>query len=93
MTLAYLREIMEKNDIPEDVRLMSDSGWECDATDMGGVFYHRDDNIIVFTQSTQYRDSEYSEEDGWKAISHKWDEREVFFVSRYYNYKKLKGER
>lgn len=50
MTFAILKELIEKNNIPEDVRLTSDSGWECDATDMDGVYYSESRNEIVFTQ-------------------------------------------
>ena len=86
MTFTYLREIMEIHNIPEDVRLMSDSGWECDATDMAGVFYHKKDNIIVFTQSARYSDSDFYKENGWKEVSHKWTEKEVFFRSIWRDY-------
>ena len=29
---------------------MSDSGWECCATDMDGVYYNKLKNVVVFTQ-------------------------------------------
>lgn len=50
MTFETLNKIINKYNIPKNVRLMSDSGWECDATDMDGVFYNKDKNIIIFTQ-------------------------------------------
>ena len=53
MTFAELNKIIEENNIPHDVKLMSDSGWECDATDMDGVYYNKEKNEIVFTQSTK----------------------------------------
>lgn len=50
MTVKELNELLTSNNIPEDAKLMSDSGWECCATDMGGVYYNPKENIIVFTQ-------------------------------------------
>ena len=50
MTFKKLCEILEKNNIPKDVHLMSDSGWECSTTEMDGIYYNKKENIIVFTQ-------------------------------------------
>ena len=33
MTYKKLKEIIERNGVPEDVHLMSNSGWECSATE------------------------------------------------------------
>ena len=85
MTFAELNKIIEENNIPHDVKLMSDSGWECSATDMDGVYYNREKNEIVFTQKTMMRDydDEYNEfmvektyGDGYVALTHclaSWD--------------------
>lgn len=50
MTLAKLKELCQQNNIPDDVELLSDSGWECGETDMDGVWYSKEANCIVFTQ-------------------------------------------
>lgn len=50
MTVKELNRILTANNIPEDATLMSDSGWECCASDMDGVYYNSKENIIVFTQ-------------------------------------------
>lgn len=50
MTLELLNKICEENDIPKDALLMSDSGWDCGATDMDGIFYSKDDNTVFITQ-------------------------------------------
>lgn len=50
MTFDQLSKIIKQNRIPKNVHLLSDSGWECDATEMGGVYYNKDENVIVFTQ-------------------------------------------
>lgn len=65
MTFAELNKIIEDNNIPHDVKLMSDSGWECGATDMDGVYYNREKNEIVFTQQTQTIDDWLDNNDEW----------------------------
>ena len=50
MTYSELAKLLSENNIPVDVHLMSDSGWECDATEMDGVYYNKGENTIVFTQ-------------------------------------------
>lgn len=53
MTLAELNEICRKNNIKDDVRLFSDSGWECCETPMNGIWYSEIDNAIVFVQESE----------------------------------------
>lgn len=50
MTFAELKEIIDKNKIPDNVLLLSHSEWECDATHMDGIWYCKDKNVVVFTQ-------------------------------------------
>lgn len=69
MTFAILKEIIEENIIPEDVILLSDSGWELDATHMDGVFYNEETNTIVFTQESEY-EGKYNEAP-WKSLYNK----------------------
>jgi hypothetical protein len=61
MTYKKLKEIIEKNNIPENVKLQSDSGWECDPTDMDGIFYNTSENKIIFTQGWEPNDKYYNE--------------------------------
>ena len=67
MKLNTLLELINKHNIPYDVLLQSDSGWECGATDMGGVYYNRKLNVIVFTQYVSEHDS-YFNELGWEIL-------------------------
>ena len=60
MTFEKLEQLINKYNISKDVTLMSDSGWECDATDMDGVFYNKEENVIVFTQY-DWGDDDYEE--------------------------------
>lgn len=70
MTFEKLQEIITKNGIPKDVKLMSDSGWECCETDMDGLYYSKSKNVLIFTQhgdrdigdySIHYRNNRYSD--------------------------------
>jgi hypothetical protein len=67
MTIKKLRQIIEENNIPEDATLMSDSGWECCATDMDCVYYSKIDNIIVFTQCF-YEEEHYDVSKKWRLL-------------------------
>ena len=72
MTVKELKQILTTNNIPEDARLMSDSGWECCATDMDGVYYNPKENIVVFDQSYKY--SDYNDKPEWIKIEAKSEE-------------------
>ena len=78
MTFEYLSEIVQQYNIPHNVRLMSDSGWECDATDMNGVLYNEKENIIVFVQNSDEREN-YQKSNGWRLLSKKWEMLPIFF--------------
>ena len=67
MTMELLERIIEENNIPKDVHFMSDSGWECDPTEMNGVFYNRQCNTIIFTQSGM-SDREYEASEDWEIL-------------------------
>lgn len=59
MTFERLSNLINKYNIPKNVHLLSDSGWECDATEMCGVYYNEKQNVIIFTQEI----SKYQEYD------------------------------
>lgn len=67
MTFHALKQLLEKYNIPDDAKLMSDSGWECDATNMDGVYYNSKKNIIVFTQNISEYDDYFNDPD-WKTL-------------------------
>ena len=50
MTFERLSKLINKYNIPKNVHLLSDSGWECGATEMCGVYYNKKQNVIIFTQ-------------------------------------------
>lgn len=75
MTYKELKEIIERNNIPEDVHFMSNSGWECCATEMDGVYYSPSANEIHFTQDSEFHTAnDYIRDDvGSKSGSHRTD--------------------
>lgn len=50
MTFDELQNYIARSNIPQGVKLMSDSDWECNATTIDGAFYNERKNVIVLTQ-------------------------------------------
>lgn len=65
MTANKLAKILLDANLPDNVVIMSDSGWECGPTDMHGIFYNATENYIVVTQGSKYELNEYI---GWKVL-------------------------
>lgn len=63
MTFEKLKELIEKYHIPNNVKLLSDSGWECNETDMDGVYYNEKENHIIFTQDFSIYNNYYDNKD------------------------------
>ena len=68
LTFEELNNIIEKYNIPKNVVLMSDSEWECDPTDMLGIYYNEKENIIMFTQYFSDSETYYTDKNGWKKL-------------------------
>lgn len=66
MTLEKMKEIMDRNGVPGNVRLMSNSGWEFGATDMGGILWNPEENEIHFVQLSAL------EAEGMDGYDKKW---------------------
>lgn len=45
----FLNALKEHN-IPEDVKILSNSGWECGATDIEAIYYNKEKNSITLVQ-------------------------------------------
>ena len=67
MTYELLTKIIEENNIPKNVKMMSDSGWECDETEMDGIFYNKQENKMIFTQEGDTYGRWYNRK-GWICI-------------------------
>lgn len=67
LTFELLRKIIEKHNIPHNVHLMSDSGWECWESEMGGIYYNESENVIVFTQNSDYSNA-YRDDKNWRLL-------------------------
>ena len=66
MTLEKMKEIMDRNGVPGNVRLMRHSGWELGATDMDGILWNPEKNVIHFVQMAAL------EADGIDGYDEKW---------------------
>lgn len=66
MTLEKMKEIMDRNGVPGNVQLMSNSGWELGATDMDGILWNPKENVIHFVQIAAL------EGDGIDRYDEKW---------------------
>ena len=75
MTFGALIKIFEENNIPNDVVLLSDSGWECSETDMDGVYYSPEKNIVVFTQEFSEYETIYTKENGYIELRRRKNDR------------------
>ena len=42
------------SNVPQDARIMSNSGWEVDETDIGGIWYSKSRNEVHLTQGGGY---------------------------------------
>lgn len=67
MTIGKVLEVMNAYIIPLNVHIMSDSGWECNETEMNGIWYNRKTNTMIFTQDGGEWDS-YAEEKDWVCV-------------------------
>ena len=54
--------VLKEHNIPEDVKILSDSGWECGATDIEAVYYNKKENYITLVQGdTMYLNNHIGE--------------------------------
>lgn len=74
MTIGEFTKVIKANNIPDDVTMLSDSGWECSATDMDGIYYNAEEKEIVFTQSGDEYETRYYGKDEWQLIHHEEEE-------------------
>lgn len=68
MTVGKFAQIIKENNIPEDAVMLSDSGWECSATDMDGIYYNKETNELVFTQCGDKYEHHYYNKPEWKLL-------------------------
>lgn len=68
MTLFDLLETLNRNNIPQDAKIMSDSGWECSVTDVNGLYYNAKQNTVVLVQFVA-ENSKYLKKKDWVALT------------------------
>jgi len=55
LTTYLSTEIYNNNPI-----ILSDSGWECDPTDINGIYYSKKANVLIFTQGYDYHFDDFT---------------------------------
>lgn len=65
MTFEKLKELIEKYNVPYNVKLLSDSGWQFGSTAVHGVYYNEKRNHIIFTS---YFNTKYENFTNWKKL-------------------------
>lgn len=65
MTVKELTRILQI--LPEDCVVMSNSGWECDPTDIGAIWYNKDKNEAHLTQGG-FGEMKYGYEEGFYLL-------------------------
>lgn len=50
MTVQEFKRHLLDGGIPNDAKIMSNSGWECSETEIGGIWYCAESNEIHLTQ-------------------------------------------
>ena len=68
MKINELLSLLNKHKIPLNADIQNDSGWECDATDVGGVYYNEVTNTVVLTQEIYVGDIYYGAK-GWIVVN------------------------
>ena len=48
MNIENFKKLIEKYNIPEDIILQSDTGWECGYSDLSSIAYNKKEKRIVF---------------------------------------------
>ena len=66
MTISDILTIIGRNNIPYNAKIESDSGWECGATAVDGVYYNKCTNTIVLVRRCTERS--YHEDPDWVSI-------------------------
>lgn len=53
ITFKQLSQYIKENNIPENVKLLSDSGWECGETGIRAVYYNELENVLFLYQDKE----------------------------------------
>lgn len=67
ITVGNLMGLITANNIDEHATVMTDSGWECDETEVDMIFYNPKTKVLMFTR--EYGNAlVYEESDDWKLL-------------------------
>ena len=66
MIATELIKILEK--LPSDVFIETDSGWECDATEVNTAYKKKKKNVLVLTWKPQGNYKYYEKSPKWECV-------------------------
>lgn len=67
INVGTLIGIFINNQIDNDAVIMTDSGWECDATEVNMIYYNAKTNVIMLTRKYGNYDT-YDDSEDWKLL-------------------------
>ena len=72
INVGTLIGIFINNQIDKNAVIMTDSGWECDETEVNMVYYNAKTNVVMLTR--KYGNYEtYEDSDDWKLLIRRLD--------------------
>lgn len=66
--------------LPSNVFIETDSGWECDATDVNVAYYSSQKNVLVLTRKPQGNYENYEASPKWKRVFYDADSRSPVII-------------
>ena len=67
MTIGMLNRIIENFHLPPDTEIQTDSGWECDPTEVDMVYYNSKTKVLMLTRRCGNCKA-YEEDSDWKLL-------------------------
>lgn len=67
ITVGVLIELLTSNGIDPKAAIMTDSGWECDETEVDAIYYNSKTNVLMLTRELG-NEYVYADCDDWELL-------------------------
>lgn len=67
ITVGVLIELLISNGIDSKAAIMTDSGWECDETEVDAIYYNPKTNVLMLTRKFG-NEQAYADCDDWELL-------------------------
>lgn len=67
ITVGVLIELLISNGIDSKAAIMTDSGWECDETEVDAIYYNPKPNVLMLTRKFG-NEQAYADCDDWELL-------------------------